>query len=92
MSIFQENLVGMGPMCDAYYKVTFTKHAVTIKRFTGTPIIPDWHESDGPCLWRIYLLPNSENVPPLSSAPDIHKASLQYFSTYDLTSVEALVQ
>ena len=27
---FQYNLVGVGPMCDTDYTVTFTKHAVTI--------------------------------------------------------------
>ena len=28
--VFQENLVGVVPMCDTDYKVTFTKHAFTL--------------------------------------------------------------
>ena len=38
------------------------------------------------------LLTNLEDVPPLSSAPDSHKTSLQDFSSYELHSVEALVR
>ena len=65
MSAFQENLVGMGPMFDADYTVTFTNNAVTIYIPTGTPIITGWSEADVPRLWRISLLPNTEDVPPL---------------------------
>ena len=89
---FQENLVGVGPICDANCKVTCSKHAVSIYSPTGNPIIIGWHETDGPCIRSMYLLPNPEDVPPLSSVPDVYKNSLQYFRAYDLTIVEALVQ
>ena len=40
----------------------------------------------------MYLLTNPEDLPLLSSSTDIHETSLQAFSTYELTSVESLVQ
>ena len=89
---FQENLAGVGTMSDADYTVTFTKHQVTIYSPTGTPIITVWRETDGPRCWCMSLLPNLEDVHSLSSAPDAHKTSLQYFSTYNLHIVEALVR
>ena len=92
MPVFQENLLGMGPMFDANYMVTFTNHAVSIYIPTGTPIITGWSEAEGPRLWRISLLPNPEYVPPLSSTPDVQETHLQDFSSYYLPSVEALVQ
>ena len=88
---FQDNLVVVGPMCDDNFTVTFSKHAVNIYSHTGTPIIISWRETDIPRLWRMYLLPNTEGMPPLSSAPYSHKTELQDFSAYDLPSVEALV-
>ena len=91
MPRFQENLVSVGPMCDANYTVTLPKHAHNIYSTTGTPIITGWRETDGPRLWRMSLLPNPEYLPPLFSDPDAHKTSLQDVSTYDLPSVEALV-
>ena len=39
----------------------------------------------------MYLLPNPEYFPPLSLYPESHKTSLQYFSAYDLPSVEVIV-
>ena len=39
MAGFQENLVGVVPMCDDNCKVTFSKHAVNIYSSTGNPII-----------------------------------------------------
>ena len=89
--VFQENLVGVGPMCDADFIVTFSKHVVNINSPTGNPIITGWRENDGPCHWSMYLMLNPEDVHPLSSAPDSHKTLLQAFSAYDLPSVEALV-
>ena len=40
----------------------------------------------------MYLLTNPEDLPLLSSSTDVHETSLQAFSTYELTSVESLVQ
>ena len=53
---FQENLVGVGSMCDDNCTVTFSKHAVDIYSPTGTPIIAGWHETDEPSLWCMSLL------------------------------------
>ena len=47
MAGFQENLVGVVPMCDANCTVTFSKHTVQIYRPTGDPIIKGWCETDG---------------------------------------------
>ena len=60
---FQENLVGVGPMCDVDYKVTFNKHAVNIYSPTETPITTGWRKDDSPRLWRIYLMPTTEDIP-----------------------------
>ena len=73
MPCFHNNFVGVGPMCDADYTVTFNKHAVTFYSPNKTPIITGWSEADGPRLWRMSLLPNLEDVPPLSSTPNFHK-------------------
>ena len=78
--------------CDADCTVKFSKHAVTNYRPTGTPIITGWCETDGPRLWRMFLIPNTEEVPPLSSSLDTHKTSIQAFNAYDLPCVEALVR
>ena len=91
MPVFQENLVGVGPMCDVNCTVTFSKRAVNIYSPTVNPIITGWCETDGTCLWCMYILPNPEEVPLLSSALDSHKNSLQDFSSFDLPSLEALV-
>ena len=58
VSGFQVNMLCVDPMCDANCTVTFSKHAVTIYNPTGTPIITDWRETDGPSLWCMSLMPN----------------------------------
>ena len=88
---FQENLVDVGLMCDNDCTVTVSKHAVIIYRPTETPIITGWRENSGPRLWRMSVLTNPEDVPPLSSSPAAHKNPLQVFSAYDFPSVEAFV-
>ena len=55
---FQENLVVVGPICDANCTVTFKKNAVNIYSPTGMPIITGCHENTGPCLWHMYIMPN----------------------------------
>ena len=75
---FQENLVGVGPMCDANCTVKFTKHIVNIYSPTGTTIIIGWRETTGPRLWKMSIMPNLVNMPPL---PDNKKSTtLQDFS------------
>ena len=86
---FQENLVCVGPMCDANCTVTFTKHAVNIYSPTGTPIITFLSETTGPRLWRMSIMNNPSYMPP---PPDDQKTTtLQYFSVYYIPSVEALI-
>ena len=65
MAGFQENLVGVGHMCVANCTIKFTKHAVNIYSSTGTPIITGCLETTGPRLWRMSIMPNSVNMPPL---------------------------
>ena len=90
MSGFQDNLVVVGPMCDANFTVTFTNHAVNIYSPNGTPIITGWRETTGPRLWCMYIIPNPVNMSPL---PNDHKTTtLQAFSAYNIPSVEALIQ
>ena len=85
----QDNNVGVGPMCDANYTVTFTKNAVNIYSPTGTPIITGWRETPGPLLWRMSKMLNQLEMPPF---PDDHKTiTLQDFSVYYLPSMEALI-
>ena len=79
-------------MCGANCTVTFLKRAVNIYSPNGTPLITGWREPDGPRLWRMYLLPKPEDAPQLSLDPVTRNTSLQYFSAYDLPSVEALVR
>ena len=40
----------------------------------------------------MYLLPNTEELPPIYSSPDSHKTPLQGFSAYELPSVEVLIK
>ena len=87
---FQENLVGVGPICYANCTVTFTKHTVHIYIPTCTPIITCWREKTGPCLWRMSIIPNPVNMPPLQN--DHKTTTLQYFSVYDIISMEVLIQ
>ena len=89
MPVYHENLVGVGPMYDANFTVTFTKHTVNIYSPTGTPIITGWRETTGTRLCCMSIMPNPVNMTPL---PDNHKTTtLQDFSAYDLPSVEALI-
>ena len=54
---FQENLIGLGPVCDADYSVTFTKDAVSIYSPNGHRVLRGCQEKEGPRLWRMSLLP-----------------------------------
>ena len=90
MPDFPHSLVGLGPMCDAGYHVTFTADDVIVYKPDETPVLNGWREDGGARLWCINLLPDPDDVRP-HSAP--HQcASLEAFSAYDLPSVEALVR
>ena len=69
----QDNLIGVGCVCDNNCTVTFSNHAVNIYIPTGNPIITGWRETDVPCLWRMSLMPNPKDMHTLYSSPDAHK-------------------
>ncbi|KAL7536213.1 hypothetical protein ACHAWF_005402, partial [Thalassiosira exigua] len=87
MPDFLHSLVGLGPVCDAGYHVTFTANDVIIYKPDNTPVL---NGCNGARLWHINLLPDLDDVIP-HSAPH-QRASLEAFSAYDLPNVEALVR
>ena len=89
---FHENLVGIGPICNAKYSVLFNDEAVTIISPTGIPVLKGWQEATGNRLWRMSLLPNAEKVTTETKSPGVTKTSLTAYSAYDFLSVEALVR
>ena len=89
---FQENLICIGPICDADYSITFTKDAVIIYSPKGHKVITGWHETEGPRLWRMPLLPDEAHIPDITTAPDAQQSTLKDFSAYDLPSVEGLIR
>ena len=44
----QENLIGIGPICDADYSVTFTKDTVIIYSPNRHRVMRGWREKEGP--------------------------------------------
>ena len=65
---FQENLIGIGQICDADYKVTFTKDTVSIYNPKGHRVLRGWQEKEGPKLWRMSLIPEYKSTPDDSDA------------------------
>ena len=60
---FKHNLIGVGPLCDADYTVTFTRAAVIVRDSQGSSVLTGWREQSGPRLWRIALQPGESNLP-----------------------------
>jgi len=89
---FHENLVGIGPICDAKYSVLFTEDAVRIISPNGTVVLNGWRETTGHRLWRMSLLPSEDAIRPFSGTHPVMESSLAAFSAYDLPSVGALVR
>ena len=90
MTGFQDNLVGVGLICEANCTVNFTKHAVNIYSLNGTPIFTGWHETTGTCFWHMSIMPNPLDMPQLPY--DHNTTTLQAFSAYVIPSVEALIR
>ena len=91
---FQHSLLGIAPFCDKDCRVEFTKHTVVIYDPDGKPMLSGWREIDdcgNPKLWRVSLLPDEADLPPVATAPDLQETTLDAFSAYDLPSVQALV-
>ena len=68
MPSFRHTLIGLGPICDANFKVTFTKKNVIIYNQGGSPIITVWRERNGDGLWRIALTPTREELPTIPNS------------------------
>ena len=86
MSGFQENLVGIGPICDAEYSVTFTKDVVSVYSPKGHMVLMGWRKIEGPRLWRMSLLPYETSTPDITT-PNAQQSTLKDFSAYYLPSV-----
>ena len=87
---FQENLIGIGLICDADYSVTFTKDVVSIYSPNRHRFLRVWQEKEGPRLWRMSLLPEDKSTPDIT--PNAQQSTIKAFSAYDLPSVEALIR
>ena len=86
---FCHTLICVGPLCDADCTVTFTHAAVIESYARGIPVLTGWRENSGPCLWRITLQPDEENLPKIPNTA--HRTTLEAYSAYELHSVEALI-
>ena len=89
---FQENLVGIVPICDSDYSVTFTKDAVIIYSPKGNTVLTKWRETEVPRLWCMSLLPDEDCIPDIATAPDAQQSTLNAFNAYNLTSAEGLIR
>ena len=58
MSGFKHNFLGVGNICDKYFKFLFTKHSVIIYYNNNKPFLKGWKETSGAKLWRILLRPD----------------------------------
>ena len=90
MPTFTDTLVGIGPICDAGYTVTFTSTDVTVYSERGLLILTGWRETQMQKMWRFALSPNKELTTP--TTPRNERTSLRAYSAYDLPSVESLVR
>ena len=86
---FRHTLIGVGPLCDSYCTVTFTREAVIVRYQQGTPVLTGWREASGPRLWRIALQPGEAGLPRM-----LHNATLDTLAayiSYYLPSVVAVI-
>ena len=88
MPSFTNTIVGVGPICDAYCTVVFTKQDVTLLSPKGNPILTGWREKKLPILWRFALKPTEDLIMYHTSK---RKTNHLAPSAYDIPSVEALV-
>ena len=87
---FRHTLIGVGPLCDAGFTVTFTLAAVILRDARGTPVLTGWRENSGPHLWRIDLQPGEEKLTRMPNSAN--RNTVEAYSAYDLPSVEALIR
>ena len=87
---FRHTLIGVGPLCDADYTVTFTRAAEIVRNARGIPVITGWRDHSRPRLWRIALQPGEANLPTMPRTAN--STTLEAYSAYDLPSIEALIR
>ena len=82
--------MGLGPIYDAGYTVTFDDAPVTIRDRDDHIVLSGWCDAKGSRLWCINLLLTGKQVA-THTANAVH-APLTAYSAYDLPSVGALVR
>ena len=63
MPSFKHILIGIGKICDADFRVEFTKDTVIVYNPQQHPILSGWRETTGAKLWRISLNPDQAHLP-----------------------------
>ena len=51
---FRHTLIGVGPLFDANFTVTFTREAVIVRDQQGMPVLTVWRKTSGPQLWGVH--------------------------------------
>ena len=85
---FTNTLIGIGPICDAYCKVLFTKKDVVVISLEGKTILTGRREKNLPKIWRFALKPNGQGK--IDTATNLNTPAEH--NAYDLPSLEALVR
>ena len=63
MPRFHQNLLGIGPLCDAGCRVLFDSNSVTIFSPAWKAILTGWREPQAPRLWRVNLRLTTSTTP-----------------------------
>ena len=87
---FKHTLIGVGLICGADCKVTFTSAAAVVRYLYVNPVLTGWQEQSGPRLWIISLQPGETTLP--SMPYDANKTTLKAYSAYNLSSVRSLIR
>ena len=67
MPSFKQTLMGIGPICDAGFTVTFSANDVIVRDNDQRVVLSGWRAQDGARLWHFCLLPADTDVPAQSS-------------------------
>ena len=88
---FQQTIIGIGPICDARFTVTFLEDAVVVHDDAKRVILSGCRDPKvPPALWYFNLLPAPEAVP--VTAATFHPDILGAYSVYNLPIVASLVR
>ena len=87
---FNHTLLGVGPIYDNDWTVTFSHDAVVVRYSKNRTILTGWSEEQTPYLWHIALITDNTDIPEVPQ--DASQVSLVGYSAYELPSVEALVR